>query len=96
MFALACLLLLAGLASAQLKYEDHHISSVSVTLGAQGQTNTQSVEEYRVIARDAIGDVYATPRIRDAIEALYNTKRVDTIAVSANLTRQAMLTSRST
>ncbi|HTH51605.1 MAG TPA: POTRA domain-containing protein, partial [Pyrinomonadaceae bacterium] len=80
------LCLLFGIsATAQNPYEKHPISAVNITLSS-GQTDTTSIEEYRLIAREAVGDVYATTKIRDAIEALYNTKRVDMVTVSAALT----------
>src|SRR4051812_2763750 len=79
--AFVCLLSSGHAARAQNQFEKRPISNISVSLGGT-QTDTASVEEYRLIAREAVGDIYSAPRVRDAIEALYNTKRVDTITVS--------------
>lgn len=38
-------------------------------------------EQFRLIARNALGDIYSAVKIRDAIEALYATKRI--VSVSA-------------
>lgn len=80
---LACVLLfLAYAAPAQNQYEKRPISRVEIALG-DTRPSTAVVEEYRQIARNAVGSTYSTPRIREAIEALYDTRRIDTIAVSA-------------
>jgi outer membrane protein insertion porin family len=76
-------MLAVAAAGAQSQFEKKPISNVTITLAGGTQTDTQSVEEYRLIAREAVGDVYSMTKIRDAIEALYNTKRVDTVTVNA-------------
>jgi len=81
-----CVLIAAVAAEAQHQFEKKPIANVTVTLAGGTQTDTQSIEEYRIIAREAVGDVYSTTKIRDAIEALYNTKRVDTVTVNATPT----------
>lgn len=79
---LVCVFCFAGLA--QNKYEKHRIAKVDVSIGASG-TNSPVTEQYRVIVREAIGSEYSSARIRDAIAALYNTKKVDTVTVVAAL-----------
>jgi outer membrane protein assembly factor BamA len=71
-------------AAAQNKYEKQTIGSVAVQVSGVDKDNA-SIEEYRLIASVAVGTVYSTPRIRDAIEAIYNTRRVETVAVTASL-----------
>lgn len=85
---LVCLAILigsvAGHAFSQNKFEDHRLGKVEVSIA--GVTNTSPlIEEYRQMVREAVGTTYSTPRIRDAIEALYKTKRVDTVTVTAAL-----------
>jgi len=80
----ALLLLPAGL-FAQAEFEKHPIGTLNVTVGGGSQSDARSIEEYRLIAREAVGETYSTTKIRDAIEALYNTKRIDMVTVSANL-----------
>src|SRR6478735_8799140 len=80
----ALLLLPAGL-FAQAEFEKHPIGTLNVTVGGGSQSDARSIEEYKLIAREAVGDTYSATKIRDAIEALYNTKRIDMVTVSANL-----------
>jgi outer membrane protein insertion porin family len=82
----ACVLIAIVPAAAQNQFDKKPISNITITLAGGTQTDTQSVEEYKLIAREAVGEVYSTPKIRDAIEALYNTKRVDTVTVNATPT----------
>ncbi|MEO6655774.1 MAG: POTRA domain-containing protein [Pyrinomonadaceae bacterium] len=71
-------------ALAQNKYEKHRIAKVDVSILGAG-TNSPAFEQYRVIVREAVGSDYSSARIRDAIAALYNTKKVDTVTVLASL-----------
>lgn len=77
------LLLLSPLFS-QNKYEKQRISKIDISTGST-EANAQLLEQYRQTVRDAVGDTYSTPRIRDAIEALYRTRRIDTVTVAAAL-----------
>ncbi len=64
----------------QIKYEGKPIESLSITL--LGNDNDQSAaEQFRLIASNAIGDVYSSVTIRNALEELYATNRI----VSANV-----------
>ncbi|MEO7538800.1 MAG: POTRA domain-containing protein, partial [Pyrinomonadaceae bacterium] len=68
----------------QNQFEKRRISGIDVTIiGAEA--NSPLIEQYRIIAREALGPIYSTPRVRDAIDALYQTKRIDTITVAASL-----------
>lgn len=85
MFLFAGVLTLCVISSfAQNKYEQRTITKIDISISG-AEDDTKAVEEYRVIVRDAVGDVYSTPRIRDAIDALYKTRKVDTVSVSATL-----------
>lgn len=69
---------------AQNKYEKRRIAKTEVAI-AGTQATGALIEEYRLIIRDALGASYSTPRIRDAIQDLYNTGRVETVSVTAAL-----------
>jgi outer membrane protein insertion porin family len=69
---------------AQNKYEKRPIANVDVHF-AENDTNTQLLEEFRLTARDEVGPTYSSSRIRDAIDALYATKKIETITVAASL-----------
>lgn len=71
-------------AFAQSKYESKNISKIDIRL-AETIQNVQLIEQYRRTVRDAVGPVYSTPRIRDAIAELYDSKKIDTVSVSAAL-----------
>lgn len=76
-----------GLASltdfGQSQFEKKQIAKVDIAF-AGSEINDQLAEGYRLIAKDALGPVYSTPRVREAIEALYATKKIDTIIVTAS------------
>src|ERR1043166_149772 len=69
---------------AQNKYEKRPIGNVDISFG-ENDNNTQLLEEFRLTARLEVGTTYSTPRIRDAVAALYATKRIETISVAASL-----------
>jgi len=77
-----CIFFLSGFS--QNKYEKRRISKVDVSIGG-ATSNQQLLEQYRIIAREVVGPTYSSPRIRDAILALYETKKVDTVTVVAKL-----------
>lgn len=84
-FAVAMILMLSAVtALAQNKYESRNISKIDVRL-AETTQNAQLIEQYRQTVRDAVGGVYSTPRIRDAIAELYDSKKIDTVSVTASL-----------
>ena len=68
----------------QNKYEKRPISRIDISIGASDK-NTQLIEQYRLIVREAVGTSYSSPRIRDAIAELYDTKRIDTVVVTADI-----------
>ncbi|MFM9904637.1 MAG: POTRA domain-containing protein [Pyrinomonadaceae bacterium] len=68
---------------AQTKYEKARIDKVDISFGTM-PTNNQQAEQYRQIAKEALGPIYTSTRIRDAIQALYSTKKIDTITVAAS------------
>lgn len=81
--AIAVLLITAYYSAlAQNGYEDRKIGNIAVAF--EGSDRNASVnEQFRIIARDAVGPTYSSIKIRDAIEQLYQTRRIATIAVEA-------------
>jgi outer membrane protein assembly factor BamA len=76
-----CLLPLA--AFSQNKYEGRQIvEPIDVTFEGNDR-EVSAAEEFRVIARNTLGDSYSTVKIREAIQAIYNTKRVVSVTVEA-------------
>src|SRR5260221_9166410 len=71
-------------ALAQNKYENHPIAKVDISLG-ETDPSTQLIEQYRFTVIEAVGTTYSSSRIRDAIDALYKTKKIENIAVAAAL-----------
>ena len=80
----ALLLLFSSTLLAQNPYEKKPISKIEIEL-VGAAPNGQTVEQYRLTAREAVGGFYSTPRIRDAIAALYDKGLIDTVSVSAQL-----------
>ena len=81
----AVILIFVPAALGQNKYENHPIAKVDISFG-ETDNNTQLIEQYRLMAREAVGATYSASRIRDAIEVLYQkTKKIDTISVAAAL-----------
>ena len=67
---------------AQNIYEDRRISEVTITF--EGKDNDISAaEQFRLIARSALGERYSTVRVREAIAALYNSDKIVTAQVEA-------------
>lgn len=88
LFRQVCVCVLIGLCFfigfSQNKYEKRPIAKIGISIGG-AESNSPLIEQYRLIVREAVGATYSTPRIRDAIEALYKTKKIDTITVAAAL-----------
>jgi outer membrane protein insertion porin family len=84
LISVASLLLCVGNVFSQNRYEQQRITKIDIAISG-AEDDTKAIEEYRRLVRDSVGEVYSTPRIRDAIAALYDTKKVDTVTVSAAL-----------
>src|SRR5688500_12519952 len=70
--------------TAQNQYEKRRIASIDISIIGAGP-DSPLIEQYRLTIREVLGANYSTPRIRDAIDALYQTKLIDTITVAAAL-----------
>lgn len=68
---------------AQNGYEDRRIvEPVDITFEGN-DPDISAAEEFRLIARNALGATYSSVKIRDAIQAIYNTNRVVSVQVEA-------------
>ena len=68
----------------QNKYEKHNISKIDIVISG-AESDALLNQQYRLMVTEAIGPTYSSPRIRDAIDALYKTKRIETLTVAAAL-----------
>ena len=69
---------------AQNQYEKRRISDIAINvIGAE--PDSPLIEQYRLSVREVLGANYSTPRIRDAIDTLYQTRLIDTVTVAASL-----------
>jgi outer membrane protein assembly factor BamA len=78
---LAILLFALNAFAQQTKFDDMPIAQVAVTIDG-GATEAVSTR-FQEIARDALGQRYSAVKVRDAIERLYQTRQVATVAVDA-------------
>lgn len=82
----ACVICYALISSAPAqseKYDSRHIARVDIVLG-QGTPDPAVVEPYRAVIRGQLGEVYSAPRIRETLQALYDTRTVETVTVRAS------------
>ncbi len=74
---------LALTTSAQSKFEDRRVDKIDVSYGTD-ELNPPSSEEYQKIVRSLVDSTYSTQKIHDSVVALYNTKKLATVTVSAS------------
>ncbi|HEY0460161.1 MAG TPA: POTRA domain-containing protein [Pyrinomonadaceae bacterium] len=73
-------------AIAQNRYEDRQIvEPIDITFEGNDR-DLSAAEEFRLIAKNTLGEKYSSIKIREAIQAIYNTKRVVSVAVEATET----------
>ncbi|MBA2493238.1 MAG: BamA/TamA family outer membrane protein, partial [Acidobacteria bacterium] len=66
--------------SAQNKFEDRQISNVEITFEGTDR-DLSAAEQFRLIARNALGTNYSTVKVRDALAALYKTGNIVSASV---------------
>ncbi len=64
------------------KYENRPIQKVTITFEGADRS-TSSAAEFEVLARTALGTTYSAVKVRDALEALYDTKDIVSARVEA-------------
>ncbi len=69
--------------AAQGKYEKHRIDNIVVSLDGGGPSST--VDTFKQTVAESVGSTYSAGKIRDSIQALYDTKKVASVSVSASL-----------
>jgi outer membrane protein insertion porin family len=69
-------------AYSQNSFEDRPIADVTVTFQGSDR-NIAANERLKTVAREALGSRYSAVKVRDAIEALYDTGQVASISVEA-------------
>ncbi|MBX7170704.1 MAG: BamA/TamA family outer membrane protein [Pyrinomonadaceae bacterium] len=67
---------------AQNKYEDRKINDVAITFEGADK-DVSAAEQFRLIAKTALGETYSTVKVREAIDALYQSKKIVTAQVEA-------------
>lgn len=75
-----CLAFFAPFTIGQTNYEGRTISAIEIKYERNGDLPP---EQFSDIARSAIGDTYSAVKIRNAIEELYETKRVAAVTVES-------------
>src|SRR6185369_10432012 len=69
-------LLFTSVTLAQNKYEDRQIvEPVDITFEGNDR-DLSAAEEFRLIAHNTLGEKYSSVKIREAIQAIYNTNRI--------------------
>ncbi|MEZ5345559.1 MAG: POTRA domain-containing protein [Pyrinomonadaceae bacterium] len=69
-------------AHSQNKYENRKIERVDITFEGNDRDLSAS-EQFRLLAREEVGELYSAVKIRNAIEELYNTGRIVSVQVEA-------------
>ncbi len=84
-FLISCLVgwLFALTIAAQNKFEDRQISEVTVAFEGNDR-DPSAAEQFRLIARTALGTTYSAVKVRDAIAALYGTEKIVFASVAAS------------
>lgn len=82
--ATAIFVLTALSLAAQSKYENRRIDLVDISFGTV-EPDPIFAEPYRKIIRNLIGPTYSITKIHDSILALYNTKLIATVTVTATV-----------
>jgi len=79
---LAVLVLLTAVAFSQNGYDGRPISRIDIVFQSGGQSAADE-EEFRSLAMQAAGSTYSVAKIRDSIDVLHRTNRVDSVQVEA-------------
>ncbi|HRH46449.1 MAG TPA: POTRA domain-containing protein, partial [Pyrinomonadaceae bacterium] len=67
---------------AQNKFENRKISDVSITFEGVDK-DVSAAEQFRLIAKSTLGDKYSAVKIRETLDALYQSKKIVTAQVEA-------------
>ncbi len=78
---------------AQNKYEDLPIANIDINFEETNQ-DVSAAEQFRLIAKNALGTTYSTVKVRDALQSLYNTDKIVSASVIASMSGQNSVTLR--
>ena len=82
-----CCLIFTFTVFAQNKFEDKQISNVDITFEGADK-DLSAAEQFRLVARNALGTTYSTVKVRDALAALFKTEKIVSASVTANAAGQ--------
>ncbi|MDQ3042136.1 MAG: hypothetical protein M3R11_07115, partial [Acidobacteriota bacterium] len=68
---------------AQSVYEDRRIETVTITFEGTDRA-VSAAQQLELVARNALGDTYSTVKLRDALDALYKTKKIVSAKIEAS------------
>jgi outer membrane protein insertion porin family len=77
------LLLFSCAVFSQSVYEDRRIETITVTFEGADRA-ISAAQQFELVARNALGATYSTVKVRDALDALYKTKRIVSAKVEAS------------
>ncbi len=80
LFILTAILVSVSTIFSQAEFEGRQISELTIAFEGTGN-ETLSGEQFRIIARNALGETYSTVKVRDALSVLYETNEISTIKV---------------
>jgi outer membrane protein insertion porin family len=67
----------------QNKFEDRQISNIEITFEGADR-DVSAVEQFRLLARNALGETYSAVKVRDALQSLYETEQIVSASVVAS------------
>lgn len=67
----------------QNKYEDRQISNIEIAFEGADR-DVSAAEQFRLLARNALGETYSAVKVRDALQSLYETEQIVSISVVAS------------
>ena len=68
---------------AQSVYEDRRIETVTITFEGTDRA-VSAAQQLELVARNALGNTYSTVKLRDALDALYKTKKIVSAKIEAS------------
>ncbi len=69
------LIVFCGAAFSQNKYEDRRISNIEISFEGT-DSDDSAAEQFRLIARNALGEKYSAVKLRDALQSLFETEKI--------------------
>jgi len=67
----------------QNKYEDRQISNIEIAFEGTDR-DVSAAEQFRLVARTALGETYSAVKVRDALQSLYETEQIVSASVVAS------------